>query len=144
VATGVFAVIGVRHASHQNSLDHERTQVAALAGKYAVDFTSVDYQHLQDEVDAAVKNTTASFGPRFRTTIGTLAPFFLKEHVVQTTSVALAGLQSITPTSAVVIVALNSIATSTKSTGGVKQLFRVQISLKKVGSRWLTDNVALQ
>lgn len=141
VATGVFAVIGVRHASHAKSLDDERTRLALLAGKYAVDFTSVDYRHLQDDFNAAAKNATPDFAKKYLATVQVFAPIYTKGKVVQTTSVALAGVSSLTPTSAVVLVALKGVATNTKTTIGTKQLFRMQMSLTKVGDRWLTSNV---
>jgi len=141
VATGVFAVIGVRHASHQNSLDDERTQVALLAGKYAVGFTSVDCRHLQADFDAAAKNATPDFAKKYLATVKVFAPLYTKGQVIQTTSVDLAGVSSITSRSAVVLVALKGVATNTKTKLGTQQLFRMQVSLAKVGNRWLTDNV---
>ena len=141
VTTGVFAVIGVRHASHQNSLDDERAQVALLAGKYAVDFTSVDYRHLQADFDAAAKNATSDFSKKYLATVQAFAPLYTKGEVVQTTSVDLAGVSTLTSTSAIVLVALKGVATNTKTKLGTQQLFRMQISLTKVGDRWLTNNV---
>jgi hypothetical protein len=41
----------------------------------------------------------------------------------------------------VVLVALKGVATNTKTKLGTQQLFRMQVSLAKVGNRWLTDNV---
>ncbi|HVS68398.1 MAG TPA: hypothetical protein VHE56_07595 [Mycobacteriales bacterium] len=141
IGTGVLAGIGVRHASHASSLDDERTKVALLAGKYAVDFTSVDYRHLQADFDAAAKNATPDFSKKYLATVQVFAPLYTKGQVVQTTSVDLAGVSSITPTSAVVLVALKGVATNTKTKLGTQQLFRMQISLSKVGDRWLTSNV---
>ncbi|HVT64116.1 MAG TPA: hypothetical protein VHD81_03110 [Mycobacteriales bacterium] len=141
VATGVLAGIGVRHASNANSLDDERTQVALIAGKYAVDFTSVDYRHLQADFDAAAKNATSDFAKKYLATVQVFAPLYTKGQVVQTTSVDLAGVSSLTSDTAVVLVALKGVATNTKTKLGTQQLFRMQISLAKVGNRWLTSNV---
>jgi Mce-associated membrane protein len=139
--TTVFAVIGLRHASHAKSLNDEREQVAIIAGRYAVDFTSVDYRHLQADFDAAAKNATPEFAKKYLATVRVFAPLYTKGEVVQTTSVDLSGISSITPTSAVVLVALKGVATNTKTKLGTQQLFRMQISLSKVGNRWLTSNV---
>ncbi|HVT20432.1 MAG TPA: hypothetical protein VHE57_03470 [Mycobacteriales bacterium] len=141
VATGVFAGIGVRHASDAKSVDRERSQVATIAGKYAVDFTSVDYRHLQDDFDAAAKNATSDFAKKYLATVQVFAPLYTKGQVVQTTSVDLAGISALSSDSAVVLVALKGVATNTKTKLGTEQLFRMQITLKKVGDRWLTDNV---
>jgi Tfp pilus assembly protein PilV len=141
IGTGVLAGIGMHRASHASSLSDERTKVALLAGKYAVDFTSVDYRHLQADFDAAAKNATPDFSKKYLATVQVFAPLYTMGKVVQTTSVDLAGISSITPTTAVVLVALKGIATNTKTKLGTQQLFRMQISLTKVGSRWLTSNV---
>ncbi|HVT19823.1 MAG TPA: hypothetical protein VHE57_00345 [Mycobacteriales bacterium] len=141
VTVGVFAGIGVHKASNANAKDDDRQRIALLAGKYAVDFTSVDYRHLQEDFDAASKNATEEFAKKYLATVQVFAPIYTKGKVVQTTSVALAGVSSLTPTSAVVLVALKGVATNTKTTIGTKQLFRMQMSLTKVGDRWLTSNV---
>jgi Mce-associated membrane protein len=141
VTTGVFAGLGVRHASHQNSLDDERTSIALLAGKYAVDFTSVDYRHLDSDFQAAAKNATPDFAKKYLSYIKIFEPIYTKGEVVQTTSVELAGVSSLTPSTAVVLVALKGVATNTRTKLGTQQLFRMQISLEKVGEKWLTSNV---
>lgn len=141
IATGVLAGIGLRHVSHAKSIDHERTQVALLAGKYAVGFTSVDYRHLQADFAAAAKNATPDFAKKYLQTVQVFAPLYTKGQVVQTTSVDLAGVSSITPSSAVVLVALKGVATNTKTKIGTQQLFRMQITLSKIGNRWLASGV---
>jgi Mce-associated membrane protein len=141
VVAGVFAGIELRNVSHANSREDERTKVALIAGKYAVDFTSVDYRHLQSDFDAASKNATPDFAKKYLETVQVFAPLYTKGQVVQTTSVDLAGVTSISPTQAVVLVALKGIATNTRTKLGTQQLFRMQISLSKVGDRWLTSNV---
>jgi Mce-associated membrane protein len=141
VVAGVFAGIELRNVSNANSRDDERTKVALIAGKYAVDFTSVDYRHLQADFDAAAKNATPDFAKKYLETVQVFAPLYTKGQVVQTTSVDLAGVSSISSSEAVVLVALKGVATNTRTKLGTQQLFRMQISLSKIGDRWLTSNV---
>lgn len=141
VATGVLAGLGVSHASHASGQDSERTRVASLAGQYAVDFTSVDYRHLQADFVAASKNATPQFAKRYLATVQVFVPIYTKGQVVQTTSVERAGVASLTRTQAVVLVALKGVATNTRTKLGTQQLFRMQMSLTKMGKRWLTSNV---
>jgi hypothetical protein len=141
VLTATFSVIGLRRASHYSAVSHERTLVAALAGQYGVDFTSVDYRHMQSEFQAASKNATPKFAKVYLRTVAAFAPLYLKGKVVQTTSVDLAGVTSLTPTSAVVLVALGGISKNAQSGAGTSQLFRMRILLTKVGGRWLTSDV---
>jgi hypothetical protein len=136
-----FAVIKERDVSHASSLNHERTHVEAVAGQYAIDFTSVDYRHINAEFAAAAKNATPAFAKKYLATVNVFAPLYTKGKVVQTTAVKSAAVSSLTPHTAVVLVALTGTATNIKTKVGTSQLFRMQISLSKVGNVWLTSNV---
>jgi hypothetical protein len=60
---------------------------------------------------------------------------------VVTTSVDTAGIESLTPDAAVVLVALKGTATNTSSPNGSLQLFRMQVNLSRVNGNWLASNV---
>jgi len=141
LAAGVLSIIGIRKLSHNSDVDNERTQVAAAAGQLAVDFTSIDYTKLQTEFAETATHATPDFAKKYLATVRTFAPLYRKGKVVQTTSVDVTGIQSMTPTTAVVLVALKGTATNTATPNGSQQLFRMQIDLAKVGKTWLASNV---
>jgi hypothetical protein len=139
--TVTLSIVGLRQLSHASSRDDERTQVAALAGQLAVDFTSIDYRHLQQEFATTASHATADFSKKYLATVKAFEPLYRKGKVVQTTSVDVAGVQSLTATAAVVLVALKGTATNSAAPSGTQQLFRMQVDLTKQGHAWLASNV---
>jgi hypothetical protein len=143
-AAATFAVIENRHASHASSLSHERTNVTALAGQYAVDFTSIDYRHMQDQAQSETKNATSAFSKVYTATIQAFTSFYTKGQIVETTSVERAALSSLNSTTAVALVALRGVTTTSTNKTGTPQLLRILITLTKVNGHWLTSNLAPQ
>jgi hypothetical protein len=141
LGAGALAIVGISKLSHNSNVDDERTQVSAAAGQLAVDFTSIDYRKLQAEFAATAKKATPDFAKKYLATVKAFTPLYKKGKVVQTTSVDVAAITSMTPTTAVVLVALKGIATNTATPNGSQQLFRMQMNLAKVGTTWLASNV---
>ena len=141
VVATTFAVIKHNDMSNASSKTHERTHVAALAGQFAIDFTSVDYRHMESDFAAAAKNATPDFAKKYLATVKVFEPLYTKGQVVQTTAVEKTAVSSITSDSAVVLVALSGSATNVKTQSSTPQLFRMQISLSLVNGDWLTSNV---
>lgn len=142
VVTGALAGLGVSRGSDLSSRASERTRVVSLAGQYAVDYSSLDYRHLQADAQAEIKNATSAFATRYRATVQLLTPLFAKNKYVVKGSVALAGLRSLTPTAAVVLIALDQKISSSATTFPTEKLVRMQVSLSKLGGRWLVSDVA--
>lgn len=140
VAT-TFLVLKAHDKSHYSSLNSERTRLEAVAGQYAIDFTSVDYRHMQTDFDDAAKNATSDFAKKYLATVKVFKPLYIKGKVVQTTSVRSAAVQSMSSNDGVVLVALAGTATNIKTEAATQQLFRMQVSLTKVDGKWLTSNV---
>ncbi|HVU61617.1 MAG TPA: hypothetical protein VHA79_07620 [Mycobacteriales bacterium] len=136
-----FLVLKAHDKSHYSSLNHERSQLEAVAGQYAIDFTSVDYRHMQTDFDDAAKNATSDFAKKYLATVKVFKPLYVKGKVVQTTTVRSAAVQSMSPNDAVVLVALAGTATNVKTQAATQQLFRMQVSLTRVDGKWLTSNV---
>jgi Mce-associated membrane protein len=144
VVAASFAVIEVRHASAGRSLSHDRTSVAAIAGQYAVDFTSVNYQTMQADAKVEAKHATAAFAQVYLATVEAFGPIYTKGQVVETTSVKRTGLVSLGSTSAIVIVALVGKVDAVKDSKTLTQtiLPRIRITLTKVKGQWLLSNLA--
>jgi hypothetical protein len=141
VVTAALAIVGLQRHSDTSSLNRQRATVSAVAGQLAVDFTSIDYRHLQQEFTATAAHATPAFAKKYLATVKAFAPLYRKGKVVQTTSVDVAGIESMTADSAVVLVALKGIAKNTAAPTGTQQLFRMQIDLAKQGKVWLASNV---
>jgi Mce-associated membrane protein len=141
IATVALSVVGLVQLSHGNHVDDERRQAAAAAGQLAVDFTSIDYRHLQQDIATTAAHATAAFATKYTATIKALGPVYRRGKVVVTTSVRATGLQSITSSSAVALVALKGVSSNTVTPNGSETLFRIQVNLAKQGHTWLASNV---
>lgn len=141
VATVALAVTGLVQLAHASHSDDERKQATAAAGQLAVDFTSIDYRHLQQEVAATASHASQAFATKYRATMNALAPIYRRGKVIVTTSVRSTGLQSISSNAAVVLVALRGTSINTATPNGSEQLFRIQVDLEKQGRTWLASNV---
>lgn len=146
VAAGTLAILVFVHdpkgsGSTPGASGGQRQQVLGAAGQLAVDFTSIDYHHLQADFSATAQHATADFAKKYLATVKAFAPLYRKGKVVQTTSVEAAGIESLTASSAVVLVALKGVSTNTQAPNGSEQLFRMQVDLARVGNSWLASNV---
>jgi Mce-associated membrane protein len=136
-----FVVIKARDMSDASSRNTERTQVAAIAGQYAVDFSSIDYSKFDAETADAVTHATADFAKKYLATMKVFKPLYTKGKVVQTTSVARTAVETVSASAAKVLVAVSGTATNVNTTAPTQQLYRFEISLSKVDGKWLTSDV---
>jgi Mce-associated membrane protein len=141
VVAAAFVALGARHLSHDSAKASERTVVTAVAGQLAVDFTSIDYRHLDQEFAQTAARATPAFAKNYLGTVKQFVSLYVKGKVVQTTSVDVAGIEQMSPTSARVLVALRGTATNSASPGGTQQLYRMEVDLTKQSGRWLASNV---
>jgi hypothetical protein len=137
---GLVRLGGDSVSRHQDRAN-ERAQVIGVAGQLAIDFTSIDYRKLDAEFTATAKHATPAFAKSYLATVRAFAPLYRRGKVVVTTSVDTAGIESLTPDAAVVLVALKGTATNTSSPNGSLQLFRMQVNLSRVNGNWLASNV---
>ena len=135
-----FAVIEIRHNGNGDSQSSERSRVAALAGEYAVDFTSIDYHDMQAEATAEAKKATPAFGAVYTATIKTFADFYTQHTIVEKTTVQRSAIESLKPTTAVALVALEA-TTTQKDKPATDRLLRIRITLSKVKGQWLMSNL---
>jgi Mce-associated membrane protein len=141
VVVTIFVVIKARDVSHASSQNSERTQVAAIAGQYAVDFSSIDYGTFDAETSDAATHATADFAKKYLAQMKLFKPLFVKGKLAQTTSVARSAIESLTPTSAKVLVALSSKTTSVNAKAPVDGHDRWELALSKVDGKWLVSDV---
>jgi Mce-associated membrane protein len=64
-----------------------------------------------------------------------------KAKAVSTSQVVATGVKSVTPTSAVVLVALNDVTKNTQSPKGTTQYFRMEVDLVRQNGTWLANQV---
>src|ERR1700735_2736682 len=65
VALGVLVVLSVRTNSHRSAGSSNESNVSAVGGQLAVDFTSFDYRHLDQDFTATAKRATPAFAKTY-------------------------------------------------------------------------------
>jgi len=113
LGAGALAVIGIGKLSDNSKVDDERAAVTAAAGQLAVTSPRSTTRACRRSSPTRQKLATPDFAKKYLATVTAFAPLYRKGKVVQNTSVDVSGIQSMTATTAVVLVALKGIATNT-------------------------------
>jgi Mce-associated membrane protein len=119
-------------------------QSALTAAKiYAAEFATYNYRDFDSQLALVESHSVDPFLSQYKRETEQLKPDIVKAQSVSTGKVISAGVESISPTRAVVDVFLNqTISNSGSSTPRVDSQ-RVQMTLSRHGDRWLISNVLL-
>jgi len=127
----------------ENSLNSSRTSALAAAKGYAVDLASYNYQNLDKDFGKVLAESTPAFKQSFRQSSEALKAVLIRYDASARASVIAAGLVSATTSRAVALVSLNQTVDNTIQTSKPTTESRVEITLLRVGGRWLIDQVRL-
>jgi Mce-associated membrane protein len=125
VATGVL----VPKISAASSRDDRRTEVLQAARQQAVNFTTLDYRHLDRDLGRVLDGSTGDFRKQFRSGTKDLTQLVTANKAVSTGTVLSAGLVSSDADSARVLVVADSTVVNTGSPKGEKRHYRIQMDL---------------
>jgi Mce-associated membrane protein len=142
VATGVLAP----KISAASARDDRRTEVLQAARQQAVNFTTLDYRHLDRDLGRVVAGSTGEFRKQFRSGTKDLTRLVTDNKAVSTGEVLSAGLVSSDADSARVLVVADSTVVNTGSPKGEKRHYRIQMDLvRHAGSAgrsgWLVSDL---
>jgi Mce-associated membrane protein len=138
---GVLVVLTVRTNSHRSAGSANQSNVSAVGGQLAVDFTSFDYRHLDQDFTATAKRATPAFAKTYLAQSKSVESVITKAKAVSSSQVIATGVKSLTPTNAVVLVALNDVTKNTQSPKGTTQYFRMEVDLVRQNGSWLASQV---
>jgi Mce-associated membrane protein len=157
LVAAVLAVLGLRKHSRDNgaatgsaagvsSAAAGATTALAEGGQLAVDFTSFNYQTLDNDLTATARHATASFSKTYLSQSRAVASLIKKAKAVSSSKVVATGLQNYSPTAgtATVLVALNDTTKNTKAPAGTVQYFRMQVQMVRQDGTWLASGVTPQ
>ncbi|HLI23951.1 MAG TPA: hypothetical protein VKU91_03285, partial [Acidimicrobiales bacterium] len=125
------------------TLESARSSALATARTYSLEVASYDYRHLDQDFARVERDCTPAFAATYRQSSAALASFLRQYHAVATAKVVAAGVQSATPSRAVVIVFLDQTVTSTSQKVPTNDQSRLQLTLARSGKRWLIDQLKL-
>jgi Mce-associated membrane protein len=130
-------ILGARYV-HNRRLDSARASALSAAQTYAKDFATYDYRSLDTGFARIESELTGTFKTTYTSTAQSLKATVIKYQERSTATVQAAGVTSVSPHHAVVIVLLDQTVNSVNSTTPVLNRNRASITLvRSGGGRWL-------
>jgi Mce-associated membrane protein len=142
----VLALIGTAvlapKISAANTRDDRRAEILRAARQQAVDFTTLDYRHLDRDLALVLKGSTGDFRRQFKAGTKNLTALVTANKAVSTGEVLDAGLVSSDSDSARVLVVADSTVINTSSPKGEQRHYRIQLNLVRQNGRWLVSDLS--
>jgi Mce-associated membrane protein len=142
LGAGVFAWQHHEHdrAEAAKQLDADAVRAATLEVQ---NWAAVDYRKLDSYFKLVEGGATGKFLQEFTQTEPTLREGLTKNKSVQVPTIPKngAGLLERDGNNARVVVAFDAVVTNISTKGPQPRQYRMQVTLQKVGGRWLTDNL---
>lgn len=138
IAMIVVSAVGISAAEDR---DERRTQILAAARQHAVNFTTLDYQHLDRDLGRVLDGATGQFREQFKSGSADLSELVTQNEAVSSGEVLEAGIVTDDADSARVLVVADSTVTNTASTEPQKRHYRMQLDLVLQGGRWLVSDL---
>ncbi|MGB3303619.1 MAG: hypothetical protein WBA98_13095 [Gordonia sp. (in: high G+C Gram-positive bacteria)] len=128
-------------ADASGASDGERTQVTAVANDYATKLASFDYRDLNKNREAIKAMSTQQFAAKYDEMVKALTEIVANGQGVATAKVSHSAVQAIDGDTATVIAFVDQKATNVVAPEGKDQSYRMVLSLKRDGDRWLVEDV---
>lgn len=137
VATGMLAP----RISAASARDDRRAEVLHVARQQTVNFTTLDYRHLDRDLGRVLAGSTGDFRKQFQAGTKNLTELVTANKAVSTGEVLDAGLVSSDADSARVLVVADSNVVNTASPKGEKRHYRIQLDLVRHQGSWLVSDL---
>jgi Mce-associated membrane protein len=116
----------------------------ATARQYALDFSTYDYRHIDQDFAKIASELTPAFRTEYQKTSASLKSIVVQYRGVATATVQGMGITSLTANQAVVVVFLDQQVTNTSTKTPRIDRNRLQITLQRNGSGWLMSDLQLK
>ena len=141
VAAVVLATMSWSRTADAADHDARRTAILAAARQQAVNFTTLDYQHLDRDLRRVLRGSTGDFRSQFRSGTKDLSTLVTENKATSQGEVLEAGIVSDDTDSARVLVVADSTVTNSADPKPQKRHYRMQLDLVREGSRWLVSDL---
>lgn len=141
LGSAALAVVeGTRLAARHATQARDEALLAA-ARQSAVDFTTLDYRHLDRDLARVTGGAAGDFKQQFSAQLASLRDLVTKNKAVSTGHVLDAGIVTADDDSGRVLVVADSDVTNTAEPKGARRHYRLQLDLVRHGGRWLTSGL---
>lgn len=141
VACLVLAALTVPRLAAAGEREQRRTEVLQAARQHAVNFTTLDHQHLDRDLGRVLDGATGEFKEQFRAGTKDLSELVTANQAVSEGEVLEAGIVSDDEDSARVLVVADSTVTNSAGPDPQKRHYRLQLDLVRDGGRWLVSDL---
>lgn len=141
VAALVVVAMTVPRLSAADDRDQRRTTLLAAARQQAVNFTTLDYRHLDRDLGRVLSNATGDFRKQFQAGTEDLSELVTANQAVSEGEVLEAGVVSDDEDSARVLVVADSTVTNSASGDPQRRHYRLQLDMVHRGDRWLVSDL---
>ena len=146
VIAGLLAWVIVQYldSSDQHHLNSLRTSAASTAQEYALDFSTYDYQHLDQDFQTVTSHLAPSFRDSYTKTVASLKAIVVQYKGSATATIQGVGVTSVNTKTAVVLVFLDQKVTNTNLKAPRIDTNRLQITLERTNGSWLMSDLQLK
>lgn len=141
VAAAALAATSLSRVSAATDRADRRESVLDSARQQAVNFTTLDYQHLDRDLGRVLRGSTGDFRKQFEAGTKDLSTLVTQNKAVSRGEVLDAGLVSSDDDSARVLVVADSTVTNAADPKPQKRHYRMQLDLVRHGDRWLVSDL---
>ena len=141
--TALTAVLAVKLSdrNHQNDL---RSSATSAARQFAIDFSTYDYRHLDQDFAKVSAHLAPSFREQYASTTSSLKSVVVQYRGVATASVQGLGVTSVSSTKAVVVVFLDQQVTNSATKTPRIDRNRLEVTLQRSKGQWLLSDLQLK
>jgi Mce-associated membrane protein len=122
---------------------HRRAEYAAAARQSVITLMSIDYTHVQQDVQRIIDNSTGSFKDEFQRQASDMAKVAQESRVVTDVTVNQAAVETMSQDTATVLVAATSRVTNAAGAKQEARAWRVTVDLRRDGDRIKMEKVEL-
>lgn len=132
VLTALAGWLGLR-AVAGDSAEAQRDLFVRAARRTATELTTVDYQHVQDDVQRVLDSTTGDFHQSFADHSASLIDTVTRDRTESVSAITEAGIESQSGTTAAVLVAVSVASTQLGGTDLPPHGLRMRLTVQRVG-----------
>lgn len=136
-------IVSQMQLSNQNALNADRASAVAAAKTYANDVATYSYLHLKRDFGRVESESTPSFRRSFIRSSGSLSKVLVQYKAKASAKVLAAGVSSITPSKAVVLLFVNQTVANSTQQGVSTDDSRIEVTLERSDGRWLLQDLKL-
>ena len=141
VAAVVLSATALSRLSAASDRSDRREAILDSARQQAVNFTTLDYQHLDRDLGRVLAGSTGDFRKQFKAGTKNLTDLVTQNRAVSRGEVLDAGIVSSDADSARVLVVADSTVTNAADSQPQKRHYRMQLDMVRSGDRWLVSDL---